>query len=1280
MAKNLFDDTIPDRLPQRNLFDDVVPEEKPRKSLGVGAFLRKAKGNIIPSLAAAGAGAGGFAAGAALAPATGGMSLVIPLATSLAGGFLGATGARKAQDFAFERIDPEGYKKSKFQDARDVREHPVASLAGELAPGLLTFKPSVSTLKTAFLGGKKAITQGTKFLTPVERSAITNVGAGAGIGGGVEAGQQVATGEFDPARLALATAAGAVTNRPTKLGKKLGYKEPALAEMQVSKKELPELSKRYVERFGRFVSADDAKELFRDQGYSGLNANQYHEASSQVAKRAYSDLLKSKAGTGNKTVLFTAGGPGVGKTTGLKALGDAVKDYPVIYDSNLSGLSSSSAKIQQALDSGYGVEILYFHREPVEAFAEGVVPRALRTGRVVNIKEVARRFQESPETFGKLMEEFGGDERVRFSAFETATGKAARKLEPSAVKELWYNSVESEKRFSDELAKREKEGAIDQRFSERFREGLAGSDGEGGAGRPGGPVHKDDPGSQAEGQAPESVGSKFIETVKKSPRTSKELSENAEALYGPVTNRQSLAQARALIAKDPEYASAVARNPDDKSALSTAVSVALMDDAQKAGRFQEAIDVAEVAAKKLSEAGQFVQAAAIYGRLTPEGALAYAQREVGRYNAKSGRGIQITPVQAAVIRDLAEKARSAPEGRGKAIASAKLLDGISRLVPPSWGQKLAHAQTLAMLLNPKTAIRNVLGNLGFAMAENASDAVGAVLDVPLSVLTGKRSKVMPSFGAQAKGGAEGFRLGVEDALNNVDTHLGMTQFDLPKTPAFRGKVGGSLNRLLSYELKVPDRVFFHAAYEGSLVNQMKAAGVAQPTEAMREVAVKDGLFRTFQDRNPLSEGLSGVKKSLNKLSSYATGTRDFGLGDIVLKFPKTPANILARGIDYSPAGFIGSLKKLADPLFSKPFDQKGFVEATSRALIGSAGLIGVGLKLRDLGIITGRVEKDRDLRAVQREAGLGSYKFNVSALKRYVLSGFDKDETKLTEGDSLWSYDWFQPSAIGIALGANVSDGLKGKGGGAAGIIAGSIEEAANTLAEQPLLTGFTRLFKKQPAQGVMDALQGIPATFVPTVFNQVRQLLDNSAVESYDPNYWAEAFNLVKARIPGASGTLPRRVTPFGKTQETYQGGSNNPLNVFLNPAFVTKYAPSDEALMVLSIAESTGETQQAPKVAPRSLKINGQQVQLSANQMEEFGRYTGETSRLIFGGFSRDSEFQKLSDEAKARILGGVLSDIGTAAKIELLGHSPKKVDSGVLKVFQFRAASKSTRGVKK
>ena len=781
----------------------------------------------------------------------------------------------------------------------------------------------------------------------------------------------------------------------------------------------------------------------------------------------------------------------------------------------------------------------------------------------------------------------------------------------------------------------------------------------------------------------------FSRRIREDDSTPPEVKKKIELFYEVVHDEPTLAAARNLIASNPEMAMQMVYDPSDKTKLAAVTAELMADEFLKSGRNEEAIHLIEATAKKATEGGQFVQAFSIWSRLNPAAALRFAQKQVNKYNARTGDDIKISSEQSKKISDQAEKARRSSPGRERTIESAKLMDEISRVVPPSFWSQVSFIQTLAQLLNPKTAIRNLLGNVGFAVTENASDSLAAALDIPVTAVrniyqklrglpTTTRSKVFPGMAgikAQFEGMRSGAKVGFEDAWNGIDTAFGRTKFDLPRTAQFRGSLGRKVQFLLDFELKVPDRAFFYAAYQGSLDNQMRAAGVSEATEEMREIATLDGLYRTFQDDSFLARGFSKVKEGLNWLTKPLFGG-EWGLGDLLIKYPRTPANILLRGLDYSPAGFVKAVGKLARPAFQKgPFDQKGFVEATSRALVGSVGLIGVGFMLHQLGIIAGRREKDKDIRAIQRSVGLGQYKINVSALKRFFLSGFDKKEARLQPGDTLASYDWFLPSSIPLAIGANLSDHLQGGEGNIPGAAFVALEEGVDTLSEQPLVSGVKRFFEaRSVSAGLMQAAAGAPASFIPTLLNQVRQLSDNSFRETRDQNKFKEAVNLVKSKIPGLSKSLPISRNPFGQRAEVFVGGGNTPINVFLNPAFVTKYAPTPEAKLVLDIYTRSGQKQQAPKIADRSVTVNGRKIELSGESYEQFQKYTGEMAQISLARLARDPEFAKGSDEEKAKYIGGLLSDIGTAAKIELLGHRPKREDSGVVAILVFRRSLQS------
>jgi hypothetical protein len=181
------------------------------QSSALGAAARGAERSALPTAAgvasfAPGAEIGGLL-GSPLGPIGAGVgALAGGLTTSLGGGYL----ANKAQDYLLKQF-PDAAKAiglGNEQQAADQAQHPLASFAGGLAPQILAMRPG----------------EGINPVTGASRGLLDLMGRGTGaiIGGGQEAASEYAgDGPMDPAKIALATGAGALMNRETALGAKL---------------------------------------------------------------------------------------------------------------------------------------------------------------------------------------------------------------------------------------------------------------------------------------------------------------------------------------------------------------------------------------------------------------------------------------------------------------------------------------------------------------------------------------------------------------------------------------------------------------------------------------------------------------------------------------------------------------------------------------------------------------------------------------------------------------------------------------------------------------------------------------------------------------------------------------------------------------------------------------------------------------------------------------------------------------------------------------------------
>lgn len=186
---------------------------------------------------------------------------------------------------------------------------------------------------------------------------------------------------------------------------------------------------------GRVLNTDTARELSPEYLADRTRSADVHEAASDTIKLLYEQKLAQPTPEGfDSTVLFTAGGTGAGKTSGMKAMGDSIGRPEIIYDTNMNTLSSAVDKIEQALAAGRDVDIVYVYRDAVDALVNGAIPRAQRqaerygSGRTVPLREHARTHSGVRPTIEAIAARYADDPRVKVTAIDNSQGKGKQKV------------------------------------------------------------------------------------------------------------------------------------------------------------------------------------------------------------------------------------------------------------------------------------------------------------------------------------------------------------------------------------------------------------------------------------------------------------------------------------------------------------------------------------------------------------------------------------------------------------------------------------------------------------------------------------------------------------------------------------------------------------------------------------------------------------------------------------------------------------------------------------
>ncbi len=734
--------------------------------------------------------------------------------------------------------------------------------------------------------------------------------------------------------------------------------------------------------------------------------------------------------------------------------------------------------------------------------------------------------------------------------------------------------------------------------------------------------------------------------------------------YQSVTNAETLKKAaEALDEGGEEY---VKRwdiiKPEEASLIDTAVGFILMDRYQRVGDYHSAIKVAEKVKAFGTAGGQKIQLFSILSRLDPNTMVIYSQRELtSAFNILQKKRTQkwidqnasrfnLTDEEMEFIRRRTLQAAQLPEGRDKARLLAEIAALLQDKLPPERGQGMKALQRVSMLLSPKTNERNFLGNAGMVPVFIASDFFGSGIDRIVSKQTGVRTTGM--FDPKS---VKGFAKGVFETMDDFRRHINtrneeLNRFETGKInksgKAFNeqhtgrlakqlndcAKVLNALDRFTSFCLEMGDRPFYEMWYVNSINNQMKLNNTTEATPEMIQIACLEALQRTWQDTNKLVKVVTNAKDALNVLN-----VGGYGLGDIMVKFVKTPANLTKAIVDFSPAGVVKAIavdaKNLRNAIEKGQYEaslQKKFVDSLSKGIAGSM-LYVLAAALAGAGMLSGAGDEDKDV---------SNFEKYIQGMPEYSIKLFGK----------WWSYDWMQP--VGSVF-ATVADYMKTRKENPDSTMYEDIIEAiragGEVLYNQSFMQSIQILFTADnPIDGFFEAILNDPSVLVPQFVSQIANVTDDYRRVTYEAGKPFEtALNKVKIKIPGLRQTLDKQVDVLGRDVPNPQ---NNIFNAFFNPGNTytdTSNAVTDE---VYALLKRTGELSVIPRKAPYSITKAGITRQLTAEQTNDYQRMSGNISAELLEVIFDSSDYKELDDAQKVDIVTKVYDYAAKYAKAQL------------------------------
>ena len=174
----------------------------------------------------------------------------------------------------------------------------------------------------------------------------------------------------------------------------------------------------------------------------------------------------------------------------------------------------------------------------------------------------------------------------------------------------------------------------------------------------------------------------------------------------------------------------------------------------------------------------------------------------------------------------------------------------------------------------------------------------------------------------------------------------------------------------------------------------------------RAYAVREAQKATYRDTNAFSQAFSELGRSIRPGNNKVRKGVSLAMEGI-LPFRKTPANILARGVEYSPIGLMVGIKQAAFDVKSGKKTGAEAIDSISAGLTGT-GLVALGLYLASQGLVRGHGGDDDKERKMEEMMGHQAYAL------------------ELPDGKSV-TLDWLAPECLPFFVGVNLWEQTAGE-------------------------------------------------------------------------------------------------------------------------------------------------------------------------------------------------------------------------------------------------------------
>ena len=588
-------------------------------------------------------------------------------------------------------------------------------------------------------------------------------------------------------------------------------------------------------------------------------------------------------------------------------------------------------------------------------------------------------------------------------------------------------------------------------------------------------------------------------------------------------------------------------------------------------------------------------------------------------------------------------------GERREQAAQEIYKAAAAQIRPTLEEQWDAWRNMAMLFSAKTNIRNFMGSGSFRPYAATKRAIGAALERVL-VDQENRTKAIVGLSQNDRALMQWARAdGRSDSVRQLMEYSGATGNEARNAiEEYRQYLPGLLETVRRDNIQVmegTDMFWKQREYAMSMASFLKARGyTAQQVQNNqvpdgvlnegRQLAIQEAMKATFNDRNRFSNAIANMRvRGANPMARAANA-----MIKGVLPFTRTPANILVRSIEYSPAGIANALNtattavRNGEATMTDAIDQlAGGLTGTGAALLGAALAAGIIPGFR----LVGKLDDE------EKDAGAKEYSINV--------------------GDQYYDIAFLAPANMPLFIGANLYNGWKNReeteeGIDAWDVLSGIMKTTSDVLDPILELSMMSSLndaiksmsYQEDPGDKVMSFMVNAATNYLtqglPTLFGQMEQATETTkkTVFANADNPLEQTFQRVVGsatqKIPGIDLYQKEKVDAEGNVVQNKDNLFERAVNAFFNPVNVYEEKQGivwDEKQRLNKVLPDSVSSPSIPKTISYKGTDGAEhnQHRLTAEEYSTMEKVQAQTENQILRTVVESGAYAAMTDEQKGK-----------------------------------------------